>query len=266
MAKVSLVLGGGGARGAAHVGATKALQERGVAPELVVGVSVGALVGAVLCAFSFSEAMERLQTASGKAKLAMARRNPSSPYLQSRQIFSTPFKRRVLENELGLAGIRFCDLHTPFFLTAVALPDFRRVTIGGTESQSNLVDGLLASSAVRWPYSWNGKLFLDGGIAGNLPARIAQEKGSDCIFAVNLGFLFKRCTGWEQYLPWKIIDYWGKQMVDRELRATRLAGAQVYEIYSPRVEAFSVYDFSAPEELQEEGYEACCRILEKAGR
>ncbi len=262
MAKVSLVLGGGGARGAAHLGVIKALQDGGVQPEVVVGVSIGALVGAVFCAFPFPEATERLEAASKKIKAEVLKEKSSSPYFQTRRLFSESRKRTLLEEDLGLVGIRFCDLHTPLFVTAVTLPEFKRVEIGGKEDRSGIVDAVLASSA-QWPYSWNGKLFLDGGISGSLPVRVAQERGSDTIFAVNLGYLFKRYSDWKEYLPWKIIDYVGKQMVSRELETTRSKGARIYEIYSPRVETFSVYDFSSPEALQREGYETCHRILEE---
>jgi NTE family protein len=262
MAKVSLVLGGGGARGAAHVGVIQALQEGGLLPEVVVGVSIGALVGAVFCAFPFPEATERLEAASKKIKDEVLKEKSSSPYFQTRRLFSESRIRALLENDLGLVGMRFYDLHTPLFVRAVTLPEFKRVEIGGKEDRSDVVDAALASCA-QWPYSWNGKLFLDGGISGSLPVRIAQEKGSDCIFAVNLGYLFKRDSGWKEYLPWKIIDYLGKQMVSRELETTRSTGARIYEIYSPRVETFSVYDFSSPEALQREGYETCRRILEE---
>ena len=263
MAKVSLVLGGGGARGAAHLGVMVALEDYGLRPQLVVGVSIGALVGAVFCALPFLEATERLEAASKKVKTEIVGRKSFSHYFQTRRFFSESFKRTLLEEDLALAGIRFCDLHTPFFVTAVALPGFKRLEIGGQEDQSGIVDAVLASSATQWPYSWKGKLFLDGGISGNVPVRIAQERGSDHIFAVNLGFLFKRYWDWREYLPWKIIDYFGKQMVNRELAAARSAGARIYEIYSPRVETFSVYDFSTPEALQKEGYETCQRILEE---
>ena len=262
MAKVSLVLGGGGARGAAHLGVIQALQEGGLQPEVVVGVSIGALVGAVFCAFPFPEATERLKAASKKIKDEVLKEKTSSPYCPARRLFSESRRRTLLEADLGLVGMRFCDLHTSLFVRAVTLPAFQRLEIGGKEDRSAVVDAVLASCA-QWPYSWNGKLFLDGGISGSLPVRIAQEKGSDCIFAVNLGYLFKRGSGWKEYLPWKIIDYLGKQMVSRELETTRSTGARIFEIYSPWVESFSVYDFSSPEALQREGYENCRRILEE---
>ncbi len=262
MAKVSLVLGGGGARGAAHIGVIQALQERGLQPEVVAGVSIGALVGAVFCAFPFPEARERLEAGSKKIKDEVFKEKSSSPYFQTRRLFSESRTRKMLEFDLGLAGMRFCDLHTPLFVRAVTLPAFKRVEIGGKELRFGIVDAVLASCA-QWPYSWNGKLFVDGGLSGSLPVRIAQERGSDTIFAVNLGYLFRRYSGWKEYLPWKIIDYLGQQMVSRELETTRSTGARVYEIYSPRVETFSVHDFSSPEALQREGYETCRRVLEE---
>jgi predicted acylesterase/phospholipase RssA len=234
-------------------------------PDLVVGVSIGAWVGVVYCAFPFPEAREKLEAASRRIQSRMPGRDSLPAFFRVRHLFSTTGKREVLEGDLGLARLRFSDLHTPFYLTTVALPEFKRVTIGGRAEASSLIDPLLASSAVHWPYSWKGKAFLDGGIAGNVPVRVAQERGSDLILAVNLGFLFKLGAGWKRYLPWKIIDYFGKGLTQREFRETRAAGAQVHEIYSPRIEAFSVYDFSHPEELRREGYDACRQALEEMG-
>lgn len=266
MTKISLVLGGGGGRGAAHLGVLTALQESGLKPELVVGVSVGALVGAVFCAFPFAEATERLEAASGKVKIEMSKGKTTFPFFQTRRVFSEAYKKRLLEVDLGLAKVRFCDLHTPLWVTATALPCFKRVEMGGEENQSGIVDAVMASSATQRPYRWNGGLFLDGGICGNLPVRLAQERGSNHIFAVNLGFLFKRYSDWREYMPWRIVDYVGKQMVNRELQAARSAGAQIYEVYSPRVNAVSVYDYCGPEELRKEGYEISRRMLEEMER
>jgi len=263
MGEIALVLGGGAARGAAHLGVIQALEEKGMRPELVVGVSIGALVGAVYCAFPFREAMERLEAASRRIKTEIGGGDGLPLFFRVRHLFSQSCRRAILEQDLGLAGIRFSDLHTPLYLTATALPEFRRTTIGGRDEPSFIIDSILASSAAHWPYLWKGKPFLDGGLAGAVPARVAQEKGSGLILAVNLGFLFKYDGGWRRYQPWKIIDYSGKRLIQRELQRARAPGAQVYEIYSPRIEAFSVFDFSSPEELKREGYEACRQILEK---
>lgn len=266
MSRLALVLGGGAARGAAHLGVIQALEEKGIRPDLVVGTSIGAWVGAVYCCFPFSQAMDRLERVARQiASHIQGQRGfaPLFPLFQARKVFSKSWKRATLEGELGLAGVRFSDLHTPFYLTTFRLRGRKRVTIGGKDDGSQIGDPLLASSATGWPHSWDDRLFLDGGIAGNVPARVAQQVGGECVLAVNLGFFFKYYDGWGRYRPWKIIDYWGKQRTRRELEAVRSGGVAVHEIYSPRIESFSVYDFSSPEVLKKEGYEACCQILDK---
>lgn len=263
MKRRALVLGGGAARGAAHLGVIQALEDSGYRPDLVVGVSIGAWVGAVYCSFPFPEALERMEAVAQRIALELGKVDPLLPFFRVRHLFSESSKRALLGDDLGLEGIRFSDLHTTFYLTALMLPQLRRVAIGGRDNASSIIDPLLASSAAHWPYSWNGKLFLDGGLAGNVPVRVAQERGCDLILAANLGFLFKYCAGRGRYRPWKIVDYLGKQMTQKEFQAARAAGAVVYEIYSPRIEAFSVYDFSSPERLKKEGYEACRQILEE---
>jgi len=263
MGRLALVLGGGAARGAAHLGVIQALEEKGVRPELVAGVSVGAWVGAVFCAFPFREAMQRLEETSRRIQNEVHGQSALAGFFRVRRLFSLSSKRAILERDLGLAGLRFSDLHTPFYLTAVALPEFIRVTIGGKDDPSFLIDPILASSAAHWPYFWKEKFFLDGGLGGHVPVQVAQERGIDFILAVNLGFFFKYQPGWKRYQPWKVIDYFGKRLSRRELVKARAAGAEVHEIHSLRIEAYSVYDFSIPEEIKREGYEAACQILEK---
>ncbi|MDH7499605.1 MAG: patatin-like phospholipase family protein, partial [candidate division NC10 bacterium] len=147
MGKLSLVLGGGAARGAAHLGVFQALEEMELRPELVVGVSIGAWVGAAFCAFPFQEAMERLEGTLRRIRSELGEENGLPLFFRVRRLFSLSRKRAVLEGDLGLAGLRFSDLHTPFYVTTVALPECKRVVIGGRDESSLLIDPVLASSA-----------------------------------------------------------------------------------------------------------------------
>lgn len=263
MGRLALVLGGGGARGAAHLGVMQALQERGIKPDLVVGVSIGAWVGATFCAFPFRQAMERLESLCDLIRKEMIEGAPGPLFLRARPLLSTARRRQFLEQGIGLGGIGFDELDPPFFLTAVQLPQLRRVVFGGREESSSLAEGLLATSAMHSPYCWRGRLFLDGGLGGNVPVLVAQERGCDLILAVNLGFFFRYLPGWRGYLPWKLVDVAGKAMTRREMEQARAAGAEVFEVYSPRIESISVYDFTRPQQLKREGYEVCWRVLEE---
>lgn len=263
MERWALVLGGGAARGAAHLGVLQALEERGLRPDLIVGVSIGALVGAVYSRFPFPEAVERLEGTAQKIAAKVRTHPSSSSFLQSRGFFSEASKKSLLEHDLGLEGVRFSDLHTDFYLTVLSLPQGRRLALGGKGNASFITGPLLAGSTFHWPYLWNGNFFLDGGIAGNCPVQVAQEKGFRLILGVNLGFLFKHHARGDRFRPWVVIDYLGKKIMERELRRAREAGTTVHIIHSPRIESFSIYDFSSPDRLKKEGYEACVRTLEK---
>ncbi|MGH7363502.1 MAG: patatin-like phospholipase family protein, partial [Candidatus Methylomirabilales bacterium] len=104
-----LILGGGAARGAAHLGVLAALCEAGLTPDLVVGVSIGAIVGAVYCQ-------------SGPAALPLLRVVARSIAPEGRRLLAPARRRAVLEEDLGLRGVTFERLPLPLRVTATALP------------------------------------------------------------------------------------------------------------------------------------------------
>jgi NTE family protein len=226
-----------------------ALEEAGLTPDLVVGVSIGAIVGAAYCQAGRA-ALPRLRAAA-RALAREGRRFPAAA------------RRRVLiEEDLGLRGATFAGLPVPLRVTATALPAFRRTVLGDPPAPP-LIDAVLASSALplQSPVPLGGTPHYDGGLTGNLPARVATERGCRILLCVPLGVVFRRETGWRRLLPWKAVDAVGWAMMRRELRACRAAGAIVLEAYSPAIEEESVLAFDCLDKLEEEGYKAASRVV-----
>ncbi|MBF8261151.1 MAG: esterase, partial [candidate division NC10 bacterium] len=127
----ALVLGGGAARGAAHIGVLRALSEEGLLPDLVVGVSIGSIVGAAFAMEAdHRRAIERLRHV---ATLLQARFvDLPAPIKLARvlRLFSRRQRRRWLEQELGLKGVRFGSLRLPLRVTATRLFPLGRATLG----------------------------------------------------------------------------------------------------------------------------------------
>lgn len=245
----ALVLGGGAARGAAHLGVLDALCEAGLTPDLVVGVSIGAIVGAVYC-HAGPAALPRLR-AVARAIASEGRRLPA------------PARRRaLLEEDLGLRGVTFEELPLPLRVTATALPTLRRAVLGDPPAPP-LVDALLASSALplHRPVPLWGTPHYDGGLAGNLPALVGLRRGCQILLCVPLGVVFRRERGWRRLLPWKAVDAVGWAMMRREVGACRAAGAAVLEAYSPAIEEESVFAFDYLDKFEEEGYKAASLVV-----
>jgi len=245
----ALVLGGGGARGAAYLGVLAALGEAGLTPDLVVGVSIGAIAGAVYCQ-------------AGSAALPRLRAVARAVAPEGRRLLGTARRRALLEEDLGLRGAAFEALPIPLRVTATALPTLRRVVLGDPPAPP-LVEAVLASSALplHSPIDLSGIRHYDGGLAGNLPALVALQRGCQVLFCVPLGVIFRREVGWRRFLPWKAVDAFGWAMMRRGVRTCRAAGATILEAYSPAIEAESVFAFGSLDKFEEEGYKAALLVV-----
>lgn len=259
----ALVLGGGAARGAAHIGVLRALVEEGLLPDLLVGVSMGAIIGA---AFAMEDdprrAIERLRDAATALQKRFVDLPRPVKFFRVLRLFGRRQRRQWLELTLGLKGLSFGSLRPPLLVTATRLLPPGRAVLGTSPAQS-VAEALMAASALpsRFPVRYSGKFLVDGALAGNLPALTALEQGALVIVTVNLGFLFKRRQDLRRFLPWRVIDWLGKAQMRREVEQCRRRGAVVVEIASASIEAESILAFEKLDKLIEEGYKAIQLIL-----
>ncbi len=188
MAK-AFVLGGGGHLGAYQVGMLRALLERGIKPDLVVGTSVGAMNGAAVAADPSPETIKKLESVwmnlddepvfaaslfAGAARLARSRTHvqPLQPL------------RALIERMLP-AG-RFDELEVPFQCVAACIE--RAAEHWFTDGP--LVEAILASAAVPGvfqPVEIDGEHFVDGGIVNSIPIERAVKLGANEIYVLHVG-------------------------------------------------------------------------------
>ncbi len=195
--KVALVLGGGGARGAAHVGVLKVLKEENVPFHLVVGTSIGAIVGGFYCAGLPIRDIEKmfvnrsLMKSYMSAKLAV--RLVTMPIFIAPRLVYHPYDglywgvrfRRFLNKQLPDDEKLIEELRTPYAAVAVDLAEGKPYTI----TKGLLYRAMQASSAVpglRKPVQIGEGLYVDGGVLANLPVEQATELGADVVIAVNV--------------------------------------------------------------------------------
>ncbi|MCB9472091.1 MAG: patatin-like phospholipase family protein [Candidatus Obscuribacterales bacterium] len=195
--KIALTLGGGGARGAAHVGVLKVLEENGLKPDLVVGNSMGAIVGGMYCAGVPLEKIELL-IRDGKVKKAF---KPVPPVIQVFKKLVHAFKFWGQEDYPGFYSgkalekfIReqvgedrdFIEKTSPkFACTAVDLIDGKAYRLEDGE----LARAVRASSSfppLLKPVPIEDHVFTDGGVRSNVPTFSAKGMGADYIIAVNV--------------------------------------------------------------------------------
>lgn len=159
MIKIGLVLSGGGARGIAHLGLLGALDELGLKPSVISGVSAGAIVGALYAAGY-----------SPKEILAMAKEHTSfhmpGLVLLNGGLFSSSGLRKLLRKYLP--DDSFESLQIPLRVTTTDIMNGTPVTF----LSGRLVDALLGSAAVPGlfsPVEYGSYLLVDGGILNNFP-------------------------------------------------------------------------------------------------
>jgi NTE family protein len=186
----AFVLGGGGVLGAVEVGMLRALLERGIVPDLVLGTSVGALNGAMVARqpeLAVVERLTRLWTATAQGRevfgdrpLRTVRRAVST----GTHIYSSTPLRMRLEDELG--DVRFEDLPVRFSVCAASIE--RAAEHWFTSGPA--VPAILASAAVPGllpPAEIDGEHFLDGGLVNSIPVGRAVELGATRVFVLQVG-------------------------------------------------------------------------------
>lgn len=177
--KIAVVLGGGGAKGLAHVGVLEELVAAGIKPDLIVGCSAGAIVGALYADNSDLTRIKRLLLKTNRNDLVDVSLI-NLPYALSNGI---ALKKFLKEN---LKAKTFEQLHIPFATVATNLTTGHLTTF----STGNLEQAIRASAAfpsVFLPVKIHNNYFIDGGVANAVPVEVARKMGAEFVIAVNLG-------------------------------------------------------------------------------
>lgn len=208
--RVALVLGGGGALGFAHIGVLQVLEEAGVEVDIVVGTSMGSVVGSL-----YASGYRPDEIAAIAEELEWAALFRDAPPRQERifrrkqedRLFPTALKLSLRNGQLVLprgviGGSRlkrtlnslltartlktdFDDLPRRFRAVATDIETFEPVVL----SEGDLADSVFASMAVPGllpPRRLNDRTLIDGGLSANVPVRAARDLGSDRLVVVNL--------------------------------------------------------------------------------
>lgn len=210
--KIGLVLSGGGARGLAHIGVLRVLEEQQVPIDLIVGTSMGAVVGGAYASGRSLDELEALvKSANWNAILAdrparerlSIRRREDDERLPSRIEFGFNLERGAMLPG-GAAGNGQLEATLTSLLPATRTDDplrrlplpFRAVAtdlLSGAmldQADTPLFEALRASMAVPGvfaPLRVNGRPRVDGGLVRNLPIDLARQLGADIVIAVNVG-------------------------------------------------------------------------------
>ncbi len=178
--KIGLVLGGGGARGLAHLGVLKVLMRENIKFDLVVGTSIGALAGAL---FVLDVDLLELEEEILKTKKTEILKdfvdlgNPKSSVIKGRKIFN--YIKTKTKNS------NFKDAKIPLKIITTNLGNGREVIF----DKGSVTKAVMASITVPGifpPVEIGGSYYIDGGVVNPTPVDIAKKSGMDKIIAVDL--------------------------------------------------------------------------------
>ena len=178
--KIGLALGGGAARGFAHIGVIKVLEAQGITPDIVVGTSAGSVVGALYAAGNDGFALQRMALKMDESAFT----DWSIPLFSK---MSGVLKGEGVQNYVNKAvnNVPIEKLKMPLGVVATNLNTgapilFRRGNTGLAVRASSSVPGVFQ------PVKIAGQEYVDGGLVAPVPVRYAKEMGADFIIAVNI--------------------------------------------------------------------------------
>jgi NTE family protein len=178
--KIGLALGGGAARGFAHIGVIKALEAQGIEADIVVGTSAGSVVGALYASGYNGFQLQKIALDMDEATIsdwALPLFGKSSGLLKGEALQSYVNK--------AVHGLPMEKLKIPFGCVATDLKSGQPILF----QRGNTGMAVRASSAVPsvfQPVSIGGHTYVDGGLVAPVPVRFAREMGADFIIAVNI--------------------------------------------------------------------------------
>lgn len=244
--KVALVLGGGGARGLAHIGLLKVLEREDIKPDLVVGTSMGAVVAASYCTGLSPVKIEKRATSLSWTDLV-------DPIIPKLGLLEGDKLRNVIA-EL-LEGKTFLDTIIPLAVVTTDIEKAEEVVF----TSGDLTKILRASCS--WPGIFNppridGKLVVDGGIKNSVPVSIAKRLDADFIIACDVGFCVT--TDIEiTNLPRMMLQSF--QIMGRELNSHQSKEADI--IIEPDLDNLDQMAFDKTSDIINRGQEAAEKAL-----
>ncbi len=176
--KIGLALGGGAARGFAHVGVIQVLEEAGIKPDLVVGTSAGSLVAAIYASGKTGAQLQAISESMEEAALT----DWTLP-LFSRGMLRGDALARYVSTQVGGKPIE--ALSMPLGIVATDLHSGRGVLFARGDT-ALAVRASSAVPAVFQPVKIAGREYVDGGLVSPVPVRYARQMGAELVIAVDI--------------------------------------------------------------------------------
>jgi NTE family protein len=270
-AKIALILGGGGARGLAHIGVLRALEEHKIPIDMIIGTSMGAMIGAAYAqnpdasavggrfsTFLQSEEFESI----GITRFEKEQSEPDdllnklAERIKRRVVINLAANRKSLfrGERLMIAIRRLVDsglieeCRIPFACSALNISNMEEIIF----DQGDIRRAVTASSSIPGflpPIEMDGQLYIDGSVCTNFPWQYAKDNGADIIIAVDVTLENIRTQN-----PDNVIDIIIRTNMAANLKINRIALDNVDYVIRPPLGRIYWNEFDRFESLMELGY------------
>ncbi len=244
---IGIALSGGGAKGFAHIGVLKALNEHGIDPDILSGTSMGSLVGVLYAAGKTPDEIQELVKTSPVIRMVRLAWGKNG-------VFQMSPIRKILENEVGEDN--FNSLKKPFYLSVSNINEGKAEVF----HQGKLFDRVLASCSVPvlfTPQIINDVTYVDGGLFDNLPSKSIRHKCKTLIGVhVNYSGTISSFKGMKE-----VAERTFMLAIDQNVR-TSMKDCDII-IDPPKMQEFTFWDFDKVDEIVEVGYAFTKKMIEK---
>ncbi len=247
--KIALVLGGGSSKGFAHVGVIRVLEQEKIPIHMIVGTSVGSLIGAIYASNPDSFQLEW-------AAFKIERSDVLDFSIVSSKLGPVQGAKLEAFVEQNAKAKKVEDTHIPFYPVATDLNTGETVTLE-KGSLAKAVHASLAIPGIFVPVTFGNRMLVDGGVTDNVACDIARSKGADIVIAVNLQRDIK-----DNDIE-SVIDVIAQSIsiMMHENNKTKLQDADI--VIEPDTKGVSMFDFSQKKLLVEEGMKATQNAIPK---
>jgi len=282
--RTGLVLSGGAARGLAHIGVLKALEEQGVRIDAIAGTSMGAVIGGLYASgYTVAELEQLARTLDWRQVLSDDPPRPDVPFRRKQDDRDFLVKRKLSFRDDGSLGLPlgviqgqnlalllerllvhvsdtrdFDRLPIPFRAVATDIANDQKV-IFRSGHLPQAIRASMSIPAVFAPVEIEGRLLVDGGMVDNIPMDVARDMGVDRLIVVDIGTpLMPR----DELLT--VVDVLNQSitMMTRRNSEAQLATLRSEDLLiQPPLAAYGSTDFGSTEQLMDAGYRAT-RALE----
>ena len=272
--RIALVLSGGGARGIAHIGVLQAFEKYKIPIDLIVGTSIGSIVGGFYASgFSSSEILENIksidwgsiftdqaerpmlfvsQKSIPRRHLIQFRMDGILPAIpssvsQGQKIFQTLYNKLL---KASFQNTQFDRLRVPFRAVATDLVSGEKVVLASGDL-AETINASMAFPLLFAPVEIDGRILADGGITDNLPVQVALQDSADIVIAIDCTSELRKQN--EIKAPWEIADQVTSIMMKEPTeRSRKLADILI----KPNLSNYKGGDFEFADTLVAIGYRA----------